>query len=116
MGDLFFLFAIEWTIIGTGLLFYIRPFTVGAKAARLIVLAAFFGLALVMFSHQGIPMTSGKAYLAVSLPFGHDVNLYPPYAYFFSRLFPIFAFGMVMITAIGPIIYVLKTHWDAAHR
>ena len=110
------LIAVAWMIIGTGLMFYVRPFSTTAKAIRAVVIAAFSGSGLAMLSHIGIPMTSGKAYVAVGLPFGRDVKLYFPYGYFFYRLFPIFAFSLLMIAILGPIIYVLKTRWDAAHR
>jgi len=74
------------------------------------------GSGLAMFLQISIPNTSGRAYLAVGLPFGHDVKLYHPYAEFFYRFFPILNIGSLIILVIGPIIHLLKMHRNSTRR
>jgi hypothetical protein len=116
MRDLLVFVVVAWMIIGTGLLLYFRPLSVAARGMRMVVLAAMFGSAVAMSLHREIPMTSGNAYLSVGLPWGHDVKLYGPYEYFFYRPFPILKLGSLIIAAIGPISYLLKTHQDLVRR
>jgi hypothetical protein len=116
MQDLIVLIVGAWIIIATGLVFYFRPLSVAARVLRMVVLAGMFGSAVAMCLHSGIPMTSGKAYVAVGLPFGHDVKLYGRYGYFFARLFPIFALGSLTMSGIGPIIYLLTIRRDSSRR
>lgn len=116
MQDLVVLVVVAWMIIGTGLVLYFRPLSVTARGMRMVVLAAMFGSAVAMSLHSEIPMTSGKAYLSVGLPWGHAVKLYGPYGYFFYRLFPILKLGSLIIAAIGPVIYLLKTHQDSTRQ
>lgn len=116
MQDLIMPFVLGWMIVGTGLLFYFPPLSVAARRIRIVALAAMLGSGVAMTLHITVPMTSGKAYLAVGLPWGHDVKLYHPYADFFYRFFPILKLSSLIILVIGPITYLLKTHRDSARR
>ena len=116
MQDLLVLFVLAWMTVGTGLLFYFRPSSSATRGLRRVVIAAMLGSAGALLLHSEIPMTSGRAYLAVGLPWGHDVKLYGRYGAFFYKLFPILKLGSLIIIALGPIIYLLKTHRDSARR
>ena len=116
MPDLLVPIVLAWIVIGTGLLFYFPPPSIAARRIRVVVLAAMLGLAVAMFLHIDIPNTSGRAYVAVGLPFGGDAKLYYPYGYFCYRLFPVFLFALLSIATVGPLIYLLKTRRDSARR
>ena len=116
MRDLLILFVLAWIIVSTGLLFYFQALSVAARRLRIVVLAAVFGSVVAISLHSEIPMTSGKAYMAVGLPWGHDLKLYGQYGDFFYKLFPILKLGSLIIIAIGPIIYLVKVHQDSARR
>jgi len=113
--DLLLLFVLVWLTIGTGLLFYFRPFSLVARRVRMVVLAAVFGSVIALSLHSAILMTRGEAYLYIGLPVGHDVRLpYYPYAYLYFKLFPILKFGALITATMGPIIYLIQTRRDSA--
>ncbi len=116
MQDLFMLFVLAWMTVGTGLLSYFPPLSVAARRIRMAVLASMFGSGGAMSLHMSVPNTTGRAYLAVGLPFGPNVKLYHPYADFFYNLFPILKLGSLIILIVAPLIYLLKTHRESARR
>ncbi|HET9305949.1 MAG TPA: hypothetical protein VFO46_07990 [Candidatus Sulfotelmatobacter sp.] len=116
MTDLIGFAVILWLIVGTGLVFYFTPVSVGARKMRIIALAAIL-LCIVFLSTQvSVPMSAGRAFVWIGAPTGGGLRLPYRYGYFILKLWPIFGLVSMTMAAVGPIAYVVKTRADLRHK
>ena len=116
MRDLIELAVILWLIVGTGLVFYFTPLSVGARKMRVIALAAIL-LCIVFLSTQvSVPMSAGRAFVWIGVPIGGGLRLPYRYGYFILKFWPIFGLVSLTMAAVGPIAYVVKTRTDLRHN
>jgi hypothetical protein len=113
MPDLVVFIVLVWMTISMGLLFYFHPLSIAAKRIRIVVLAAMCGSVVTLSLHSAIADTKRGVFLEIGLPFGHDVMLSYPYSYLFDKVFPVFALSSLIMAAVGPVIYLLKTWRDS---
>ena len=113
MTDLVEFAGILWLILGTGLLFYFTPLSVGARKIRIVALAAMFLCIVFLSTNISVPMTAGRAYVSIALPIWSRLRIPYRYGYFVVKFWPVFGLVSLTTAAVGPVAYVFKTRRDS---
>ncbi len=116
MTDLIDPAIILWLIVGTGIVFYFTPLSVGAKRMRIVTLASFFLCIVFLSTNMSVPMTAGDAYVRIGFPISGGLRLPYRYGYFILKFWPIFGLVLPTTAAVGPVAYVVKTRTDSRNK